>query len=268
MTDHKVSRTGDGLVFKEYRPNAGDVADREWRALSLLWEYAPGLAPQPVAADLDADPPSITMSALPGESLGGSPLSAEQMNGIAAALDRLHTCVPRHVLAEIPSCPRGDAGKLIRKLEALPRPCDDAVTAQAYDESLRWLAATKAGGAADELPDRPVLGRADHNLSNFLWDGHDTRLIDFEYAGWSEVYDEMAELVEHISARCTPDHLWRNFLDRLPMSPAERARLLTARRGLVIMWFSMLFPGQGADVRNPPGTLRKQAVRTLELLNA
>jgi hypothetical protein len=33
VTDHKVSRTSDGLVLKQYRPNAGDLPAREWRSL-------------------------------------------------------------------------------------------------------------------------------------------------------------------------------------------------------------------------------------------
>jgi hypothetical protein len=78
----------------------------------------------------------------------------------------------------------------------------------------------------------------------------------------------MAELVEHISARCTPDALWQDFLAGLDLSRAERARLRAARRRRVVMWLLILLPGQSGDSLNPPGTLRKQAERTLDLLNA
>jgi hypothetical protein len=39
----------------------GDEPRREWRALTLLARYTPGLAPGPVRAELDADPPLIAI---------------------------------------------------------------------------------------------------------------------------------------------------------------------------------------------------------------
>jgi hypothetical protein len=257
------------LILKEYRQDAGDRPGREWRALRLLQEYAPGLAPEPVAVDLDARPPFITMSELPGQALGGQPLSSAQLRGIRAALDRLHTSVPLSALDDVfPFCPRGDVDGLARGLAAQPRPGDDPVTARAYDEGLRWLAGAEAYQFLTGEPTEAVLGRGDHNLSNFLWDGQQVRLVDFEYGGRCEVSDEVAELVEHISARCTPDALWQEFLAGLDLSRAERARLQAARRLRVVMWLLLLLPGQPGESQNPPGTLLKQAERTLELLNA
>jgi hypothetical protein len=46
---------------------------REWTALTLLAESAPGLAPIPITADLSGDPPTLTMSWLPGAELGTVP---------------------------------------------------------------------------------------------------------------------------------------------------------------------------------------------------
>lgn len=264
MTNHEFSRAGDGLLIKRYGSDPGDAPHREWRALQILHEYAPGLAPAPIAVDLDAVTPSITMSELPGKALGGRPLSSAQMTAIEVALDRLHTCVPQSVLADVPMCPRG-SGDLVDRLAAQPRPADDAVTARAYDESLRWLSRAEEDSAADV---EPVLGLADHNLTNFLWDGKQIRLVDFEYSGRSDLCFEMAEMVEHIAARCTPDDMWQQFLDRLDLTEVEGRRLLTIRRGHAIMWFFILLPGQAGHDRNPPGTLRKQAERTLDLLNA
>lgn len=267
MTDHEVSRTSDGLIVKRYRPNAGDLPDREWRALRLLHEYAPGLAPEPVAADLDATPPSVTMSVLPGESLGGQPLSPAEMGAIRNALDRMHTCVPQDVIVAVPDgfAPRQTLGSVTNQLTAQPRPSEDPVVARAYDDSLCWLAGSEAYGLLGDEPE-PVFARSDHNLSNFLWDGDRVRLVDFEYAGRSDRCAEMAQLVEHISARCTPDRAWQGFVDDLELSRAEYQRLRTIRRLFAMSWLHMLMPGQAGDSRNPPGTLRMQAERTLGLL--
>lgn len=270
MTDHTVSRTSDGRVRKQYRPNPGEAPAREWRALQLLHEHAPGLAPEPLAADLEADPPYIVMSALPGTPLGGRPLSSPELRAISAALHEMHTCVPPAVLATIPAGTGWEAARArIRdRLAAQPRPSDDAVVALAYDEAGRWLSGSEADRILGADPGRVVLGRSDHNLTNFLRDGDRVRLVDFEYAGRSDRCAEIAELLEHISARCTPDATWRQLLDGLEWSRTELRRLLAIRRLLAAMWLQMLLPGQEAARRNPPGTLRQQALRALELLGS
>jgi hypothetical protein len=61
---------GRCLVTKRFRSwDRGEPA-REWAALTLLAEFAPGLPPAPIRADLDAHPPAIVMSCLPGTALG------------------------------------------------------------------------------------------------------------------------------------------------------------------------------------------------------
>lgn len=268
VADHEVSWTSDGRVLKRYRHDPGDPPHREWRALRLLHEHAPGLAPEPVAADFKADPPCITMSALPGRALGGRPLSSLETGAIATALHELHTCVPASVLADVPVSfdPLGALGRIRNGLAAQPRP-NDSLVAHACDEGLRWLSGSEANRLLSEEPHRAVFGRADHNLTNFLRDGDRVLLVDFEHAGRSDRGAEMAELVEHISARCTPEHVWQRFLDDMEWSRVERRRLRTIRRLLATMWLSMLLPGQPGARRNPPGTPRMQAERTLRLLS-
>ena len=270
MTDHEVSRTSDGFVHKRYGHLEDDQPRREWRALQILHEYAPGLAPEPITADLDATPPWITMGVLAGDSLGDQPLSLPQMRAIVAALQRLHTCVPREALATVRSC--NDPGKglpnIAGELAAQRRPGDDAIVSRAFDEVLRWLSGAEANRFPSEDRGLMVFARGDHNLSNFLWDGDRVRLVDFEYAGKSDRCAEIAELIEHISARCTPDRTWDQLLDELDLSRFEGRRVLTIRRLDAIMWFRMLLPGQPGHSRNPPGTLQMQAQRLLDLLSA
>lgn len=54
---------GRGVVTKRFRSWARNEPAREWTALCLLAGSAPGLAAQPLSADLDSHPPAITMSA-------------------------------------------------------------------------------------------------------------------------------------------------------------------------------------------------------------
>jgi len=70
-----------------------------------LARHAPGLAPEPVRADLNADPPLIAMSRVPGGPLGTGPVSEAQQDAIAAALSRLHHATPPSVLATVERAP-------------------------------------------------------------------------------------------------------------------------------------------------------------------
>ena len=73
---------GRGVVIKRFRWDRREPA-REWAALELLAEFAPGLAATPVRADLTADPPVLEMSWLPGIPLGDTPLSTAQADALA-----------------------------------------------------------------------------------------------------------------------------------------------------------------------------------------
>jgi hypothetical protein len=85
-----------GRVVKRFRSwNRGERA-REWAALTLLEEFAPGLAPAPVRKDLNEIPPAIVMSWVPGAQFSAvAPLSAAQIE--ALALERL--CSRYHLRA-------------------------------------------------------------------------------------------------------------------------------------------------------------------------
>src|SRR5689334_13327924 len=92
---------GRGVVTKRFRSWDRGEPVREWKALTLLAEFAPGLAATPVRADLTADPPVIEMSWLSGGPLGGASLSAAQAEALALALQRLWDAVPRHRLTDL-----------------------------------------------------------------------------------------------------------------------------------------------------------------------
>ena len=57
---------GAEQVTKRFRSWERGEPAREWHALVSLRQFAPGLAPAPLGADLTGDPPHVTMSRLPG----------------------------------------------------------------------------------------------------------------------------------------------------------------------------------------------------------
>jgi aminoglycoside phosphotransferase len=241
---------------------------REWQALNLLARYAPGLAPRPVRADLMADPPAVVMSRLPGEPLGNQPASDAQVDAIAEALIRLHHAIPSPVLAAVDQVgysPQSVSDRM-RELAAAGRAESlDRLPRQAYAAALAWL---DGGGmeTCDPAIVRPVFAHGDSNLANRLWDGSEVRLVDFEISGRGGRAQELADFVEHITAWAHAGIDAEAFLGRFDLIPAEREQVRGLRRLHAAHWLMILLPGGSAYHRNPPGTLERQASRTLEQL--
>ncbi len=244
-------------VIKQYRSSDHGQPEREWRALELLNEYAPGLAPTPVTADLEADPPTVVMSRLGGAAVHG-PITGQLADALAEAVTRVQQAIPQRVLERVPD----RAGHPIELLgmvrswcaTALPSDEDPAV-ADALREARSWVERPMV----EELlarPGTPVFGTGDGNLANYLWDGTAIRVLDFEYSGRSDRAFELAEVVEHIS-------VWRNdhsgmtaVLEKLELTAEEAARLTECRRLLTLYWL----------LRTRGDTQAAQARRMLALL--
>ncbi|HYK70850.1 MAG TPA: aminoglycoside phosphotransferase family protein [Streptosporangiaceae bacterium] len=252
------------VVIKRYLESRGGEAVREWRALGLLAEHAPRLAPEPISADLDARPPSLVMSLLPGEPLGRRPLAPGQERALAVAVGRLWQAVPAGLVASLPGGPdtRAEFVQLVMGWAAAP---SDLVTGRTVLDALErgsaWLARAELSRSGTVGAGTPlVLGHGDADLANFLWDGELVRVVDFEGAGISDRAFELAMLVEHVSA-------WRDggldaqqFIEGFDLSLPERARLAEWRRMAALSWLLRL------RSRGDPGLLSSQAERLLALL--
>ena len=266
MTHHL--RIQDGNVAKRFRGRAQAEARREWQALNLLARYAPGLAPEPVSQQLDADPPLVVMTMLPGRSLGTAPLTVAQLDAVVVALDRLHHAVPEQILAglDAPGIQETVAGR-VRQMAAPAGPDGSLapLPGRARRSALAWLDSDWSGevrGGGVEL----VFAQGDGNLANLLWDGEQVRLVDFEDSGPGSRAQELADFVEHISVWAGAGVDADAVLGRFDLSPAERREIAVLRRLFSAFWLMMLLPGGPASRRNPPGTLDRQADRMLDLL--
>ncbi len=286
MLSHQVTvDAARQVVVKRFVHAGRNEPDREWRALTLLAEHAPGLAPEPIAADLSADLPVIEMSLLPGEPLGGQPLTAEQLSALVRAVGQLWQSVPVSRVAPLPG-EAGNEGQLVsivRQLAARDHdPGHDPVVKKAQAAGLSWLSwavgdSGSLGGGQDSQPGpgrataggpwlTAVFGHGDANLANFLWDGERVRIVDFEDSGRSDRAFELACLAEHLSAWSDSGLDGEEFLRAFDLTVAERSRLADCRRLAALSWLLHLHPGGAASSRNPPGTQRRQAERLLALL--
>ncbi|MGW2214052.1 aminoglycoside phosphotransferase family protein [Nonomuraea sp. NPDC001684] len=257
----------DHTVTKRYASWERGEPRREWTALCLLAEHAPGLAPEPVEAALESDPPLIVMSRLPGQVVRGMNATGEQIAAIAAALNRLHQ-IPRAVVDGVASAPWGPA-TAVRKIRALADAHPDLGHDGLVREAFRVGAAWVNSNAPDQLlanPFPPVLGLADGNHANMLWDDLDrtVRLIDWEDSGRNDRAFELGELTEHIS-RLDGTLDIGLLLDSLDLTWQEAERVHSFRRLIALGWFLQLGPDGPATPHNPPGTLQRQAERILRL---
>jgi aminoglycoside phosphotransferase len=254
-----VLEMADDRVIKRFRSWSRGEHQWEWQALTTLAEFAPGLAPVPLDAALDADPPSITMTRLPGEPLAGQTVTSLHLDALAAALNQLHKCLPPRALARVRPQPWLAVGAMsrLRHRTAGMRdlPDGEPVVRAAFGAAARWI--DQAAEPAEPLTF--VFGQNDSNLANFLWDGSRVRLVDFEDSGLSDRASELACLAEHIST-------WResgidadDLLGRFDLTAAESARVRFWRRGYAIFWLHLVH-------KRPGPVAAKQAERVLTLL--
>ncbi|HEX4813979.1 MAG TPA: phosphotransferase [Nonomuraea sp.] len=251
---HDVVVDGD-VVIKRFLDGKQGGAEREWRALTLLAEYAPGLAPEPVAYE----PGVVSMTRVDGAPLRGLLVGPAHLAAMAAAVGELHFAVPRAVLDTVPVRPyqQGELCDWLWRRAERWRPRDPSAD-RAVKEGLRWLETWRPG----ESGVTPVFGSGDGNLSNLLWDGARVRAVDFEDSGRSDLAYELADLAEHVS-------MWVDgevrVADRFELGPREERRLRECRRAFALMWLFLL---QHDSSRNPPGTFGRQVERVLAALGA
>lgn len=263
---HHIEIDG-GRVTKRFASAERGEPAREWRALRLLAEHAPGLAPRPIEADLTARPPHIVMSRLPGVPLRGITPARRHTVATARAIATLHEAVPPRVLAGLPPAswhPAAAVAKARAWREARPDLGEDPTVAEAYAAGARWLDGLDTGSLVGIAT--PVFGLADGNPANYLWDGDRVRLLDFEDSGRSDHAFELAEVCEHVSTRAEGGVDAVSLLEEFAPSGRTARRIQDFRRLFAYSWMLMLGPAGPCRARNPPGTLEAQAGHLLGLL--
>ncbi|MFB9623611.1 phosphotransferase family protein [Nonomuraea helvata] len=259
---------GDGVVVKRYTSWDRGEPHREWAALTLLAEHAPGLAPAPVEAALDANPPVIVMSRLPGRVLRGVHATDEQIRALATVFNQLRHAIPTRVVEAAAPAPWGPAtavDKVRAWADKRPDLGENPLVRQAFRTGAAWLA-TAAPDRLTANPLPPVFGLADGNHANVLWDDHErrVRLVDWEDSGRSDRAFELGEISEHIS-RLDGALDAERLLAHIDLAPGEVERVRDFRRLIALVWFLQLGPDGPATPRNPAGTLERQAARVLHL---
>jgi aminoglycoside phosphotransferase (APT) family kinase protein len=260
VSDHDISIDGD-VVTKRYTRTDRGEPQREWAALVLLHELAPGLAPEPLARE--TDPPVVVMSRVPGVHIE-TPLSPEQLAATIAAYRALFA-VP--VPPETPRRffhPAAFLDSITAWLEEERTRTDlPVVVRAALAAAGSWLADPPPG--IDEIRD-PVIAQGDGKVDNALFDGSRVRLVDFEGFGVGDVAFEVADLAEHISSRLYGVRDPAALVAGFDLDDGQRQRVGDYRVVLATFWLLQLLPGNRAAGRNPAGSASVQALHLLDLL--
>lgn len=264
---HVIDVSGD-VVVKRFQSWNRDEHRREWDALVLLMAWAPGLAPEPLNANLSGNPPTVVMSRLEGQPLE-HPIRPAQLKAMVETVDALHRAVPGEVLRTFPvrvGAPGEFSSQIRAQCGEVPPLGPDLVVRQAFEAGSAWIDRTTVPDPDDGQVES-VFGLADGNLANCLWDGERVRLVDFENSGRSDRAFELADISEHLSTWLGAGVDAQVFLANFDLTARENRRLRDARRLFALFWLLMLLPGRPAAHRNPPGTLAQQAHRLLTLLD-
>ena len=131
---------------------------------------------------------------------------------------------------------------------------------------------TRSGAGSQRRARRRSLSRAEARFSaeatrtwtTCSWDGDELHLVDFEDAGLSCLSYDLADLIEHVSARGTPDQMWLAFADAHRDGCDDLFH--ASRRAMAGWWLLALLPGGVGHHRNPAGSDVRQAERLLRLL--
>jgi hypothetical protein len=232
------------VCIKLYKKTDRQRVEREWHGLT----HAAGLgcAPEPLWLDQGAEQPAIGMTLLPGRPILDVLDPASMINAMAATTRDLQAIPLNEPLA---SLERVDSiGHYTARLadvwpgqlaQASNEAADDAHTRDMFAVLHRW----QTSGDAEQLaqPAARVYSRGDANLLNWLHDGHNTYVADFEFSGYSDVAVDAADQVEHISARAIPDEIWTNAEAELGVTPRNRPRFDAAQRTIALRWLAVLW---------------------------
>jgi len=261
MANHDVTIAGE-VVRKSFRRTSRGEPAREWAALVLLHEHAPGLAPRPIATEVD--PPVVVMSRVAGTSLD-TVLDLQQLTATIAAYRTLFAVPVRPDTPHRHRLPADFVQDNIEWIDDLPTGTElPDVVRRALTEARRWHAGPPPG--IDEVHD-PVNAQGDSKVDNMLWDGSRVRLVDFEAFGVGDLAFEVADLAEHISSRLRGLRDPEAMIIGFDLNPAQLERVDAYRIVLATFWLLMLLPGSPGHGRNPEGSAERQAQHLLALLD-
>jgi hypothetical protein len=228
------------ICIKLYRTDKRDRARCEWTALHHLAAHGITAIRQPLWHDPHPDLPAVGMSLIPGQPITTLNEPQVTLPALVTTLDQIRS-IPLGPFANLGRL--GSATDYFRRItiwsEHLSRQPDDPGTRDLISLHKRWLNSGDVAMLAQPAP--PVLSSGDSNLDNWLWHSYTSALyvLDWEFAGYSDLAYDTAELIEHPSARILDDARWLTLLPDLGIDRTNDGRFAAARRTVVLRWLAV-----------------------------
>lgn len=256
----------DGPVcVKIYQVDDRRRAEREWLSLTFLSGHQASSAPAPLWADPHHEQPAIGMTFLPGRPFPETSERLEPLRALAA-VQRQYTALPLH--GELATLERIDsASHYIHRITSIWAPVikshpRDALTRDLLQILSRWEGSSDTTVLAE--PARRIFSRGDSNLLNWLWDRSSIRVVDYEFAGHSDLAFDCADLTEHISSRQAriDDQAWAEIASLAGLGDGDQRRFEAAQRTCALRWLAVLWKQR--DNRPEEFTSQFDRVRSLQ----
>jgi len=232
--------TGTPTCIKLYTNTDRQRVHREWHGLAHAAQL--GCAPQPLWLDDHPNHPALGMTLLPAAPLLEVLDPTTAITALAQTtrtLQNIPLTGPLATLERIDSISHYIARLTDTWPAQLANAPDDPTTADMLALLNRWHASRDAELLAK--PATRVYSRGDANLLNWLHDGKNTLVVDFEFSGYSDPAVDAADHIEHISARTIPNHIWKNAEADLGITPTNHTRFNAAQRTTALRWLAILW---------------------------
>jgi Ser/Thr protein kinase RdoA (MazF antagonist) len=241
---YRWNSSGGPVCVKIYRVDERRRAEREWLSLAFLSGHQAGSAPLPLWADPHPGQPAIGMSFVPGRPFPETSERRQPLRALAA-VQRQYAELPLH--GELSTLERIDsAAHYVRRITGTWAPVirshpGEALTRDLLQILSRWEDVGDAAVLAE--PARRIFSRGDSNLLNWLWDGSRVGVVDFEFAGYSDLAFDCADLTEHISSRQggIDDQAWAEITCMAGLGGGDQRRFEAARRTCTLRWLAVLW---------------------------
>jgi Ser/Thr protein kinase RdoA (MazF antagonist) len=232
------------VCVKVYRVDDRRRAEREWLSLAFLSGHHVRSAPLPLWADPDPGQPAIGMTFLPGRPFPETGDRQEPLRALAAVQRQY---AELQLPGDLAALERIDsASHYVRRITRIWAPVisshpRDALTRDLLQILSEWEDSGDAAVLAE--PARRIFSRGDSNLLNWLWDGTSIRVVDYEFAGYSDLAFDCADLTEHISSREAgiDDQAWAEILIPAGLDGHDQRRFEAAQRTCALRWLAVLW---------------------------
>jgi aminoglycoside phosphotransferase (APT) family kinase protein len=254
--------------IKVYKLDERRRPEREWHALTLLAIHGTPNVPRLLWREGDAVSPAVGMTLVTGTAI---PDEAPDHHGAGLA-GLIKTW--RHIHAVRIEGPLADFVRIDSAAHYAARIADiwakqladnrtDPLTPQLEALLDHWSDSGDRQVLAEPQP--TTFSRGDANLLNWLHDPAtgETGCVDFEFSGTSDPEFDLADLVEHISARMFTDHVWSEVVHAL--GSGDRAftrRFRVAQRTCALRWLAVLWKQRHA--RSEEFAVQLERVRMLQ----